>query len=312
MVSPNLILIFVCLLFGICLRFSNKFPPNAPHVFNGFVVWISFPALVLIQIPALLNTVEPSAQLLIPISMAWIQFALAFVLFTAAGRALKWKAAKTGALVLTAGLGNTSFVGFPLLDSLLGPQSIRIGVLVDQPGSFLTLSTLGILYASIMSPHGGSKPSPGAMAKKVVYFPPFIALVIAMVWWAAGGKATPATHQVLERLADTLVPLALVSVGFQLKLSFSILKKQWKPLSLGLGFKLLLIPAFFAALYLRVLNLSGEMVTVTLLQSAMAPMITAAIVAEEFGFDTEVANLMIGIGIPLSLITVPLWKHLLF
>lgn len=310
--NPNLILIFLCLLLGICLRISGKFPNSAAHTFNGFVIWISFPALVFIQIPQLLNSVTPSAQLFIPISMAWIQFGLAFLFFTLAGRALRWSPAKTGALVLTAGLGNTSFVGFPLLESLLGPQSIRIGVLVDQPGSFLTVSTVGIFYASALSPQGGIKPPLSAIINKVICFPPFVAVIIAIFWWMAGGSASGATLHVLEKLSATLVPLALVSVGFQLKLSLPVVKRLWKPLSLGLAFKLFLIPAFFAVLYFGILKMSGELVTVTLLQAAMAPMITSAIVAEEFGFDTEISNLMIGIGIPLSLLSVPLWHRLLF
>jgi predicted permease len=44
----------------------------------------------------------------------------------------------------------------------------------------------------------------------------------------------------------------------------------------------------------------------------MASMITSAVVATEFNLDTEMANLMVGIGIPLSLVTVPLWNYFLF
>jgi hypothetical protein len=36
------------------------------------------------------------------------------------------------------------------------------------------------------------------------------------------------------------------------------------------------------------------------------------VVATEFNLDTEIANLMVGIGIPLSLITVYLWNMFLF
>jgi predicted permease len=47
---------------------------------------------------------------------------------------------------------------------------------------------------------------------------------------------------------------------------------------------------------------------VTILESAMAPMIMAAVVADEFDLDRQLANLMVGVGIPLSLVTVPLWN----
>lgn len=38
----------------------------------------------------------------------------------------------------------------------------------------------------------------------------------------------------------------------------------------------------------------------------------SAIVASEYHLDAELANLMVGISIPLSFITVPLWNYFLF
>jgi hypothetical protein len=52
-------------------------------------------------------------------------------------------------------------------------------------------------------------------------------------------------------------------------------------------------------------------VRVTLVEAAMGPMITGAIVAVEHGLDAELCSLLVGAGIPLSLITVPLWAKLL-
>ena len=39
----------------------------------------------------------------------------------------------------------------------------------------------------------------------------------------------------------------------------------------------------------------------------MAPMITGAIIAERFDLDSELAYLLVCVGIPLSLFTVPGW-----
>lgn len=50
---------------------------------------------------------------------------------------------------------------------------------------------------------------------------------------------------------------------------------------------------------------------VIVLESATATMITAAVAANEFNLDSEISNLMVGLSIPLSLITVPLWKYFL-
>lgn len=307
----NLILIFVCLALGLLLKKSGKFPDRSHAVLNAFVIYVSLPALVLVQIPALLRSTTLSTTMLIPVSMAWILFALSFVFFTWLGRRLNWNRAEVGALILTAGLGNTSFVGFPLLETLFDHSAIQIGILVDQLGTFLVLSTLGLVTASALSPSQGKAIHLKAVVKNVLTFPPFASLIASIVWYLTGTSDAPAITPVLERLSATLIPLALVAVGFQLKVTPAVVARQKKPLLLGLGFKLILAPIFFILLYGVIFSSRGYSTHITILESAMAPMITASVVAEEFGFNAEISNLMVGVGIPLSLLTVCLWHQIL-
>lgn len=266
------------------------------------------PALILAQFPKLVLSGIFTGAWWLPVLMPWLHFVLAFSLFWFVGKKLRWSQPKTGALILTAGLGNTSFVGFPLLEALIGSQAIPIGILVDQPGSFLVLSTLGILTAASFS---GEKVKPEAMIRKVIFFPPMIALMLALIWALSGIPGSTVLSPVFEKIASTLVPLALFAVGFQLRLDPQVLRKRWVPLTLGLGFKLVLAPAFFAILYIQFLNGQGLVTQVTVLEAAMAPMITSAVVASDFRLDTEIANLMVGIGIPVSIASVSLWAWLL-
>jgi len=73
---------------------------------------------------------------------------------------------------------------------------------------------------------------------------------------------------------------------------------------------LFLAPLFFLCLYVYGLGSYSFVSRVTILESAMAPMITAAVVCEEMGMDGELAGLLVGLGIPLSLLTVPWWNQL--
>jgi predicted permease len=116
---------------------------------------------------------------------------------------------------------------------------------------------------------------------------------------------------VFEKIGVTLIPLALVAVGFQLHLSMVVLARQWRPLVYGLGFKLVLMPLIFIGLYVFAFGSKTPSTHITILESAMAPMITACVVAVEFGLKAEIATLMMGIGIPLSLVTVPIWHQIL-
>lgn len=291
-----------------CKRLRN-FPANSAQVLNSFIINLSLPALVLSQVPRLLSNLNFNGMWWVPVSMAWINFIISFFFFLFIGKKLNWSRAKIGALVLTAGLGNTSFVGLPILEALIGPQAIPVGVLVDQAGSFLVLSTLGIIVAAFYS---GTQINPKIIIKRVLTFPPFIALILSIFWVSTGLLGVEMLTPSLTKIASTLVPLALFTVGFQLHFDRKILKKRWLALSLGLVFKLILIPAFFAYFYMKILGGKDLAVHVTVIESAMASMITSAVVAAEFNLDTEMANLMVGIGIPLSLVTVPLWNYFLF
>jgi predicted permease len=305
----NFLVIFACMLAGILSRHLRNFPANTAQVLNSFIIYLSLPALVLSQMPQLLKTLDFHGRWWLPVSMAWITFFISFIFFSYIGKKYKWSHAKIGALILTAGLGNTSFVGFPILEALIGPHAIPIGVLVDQPGSFLVLSTCGIVVASFFS---GAQIKLHVIAKRVLTFPPFIALFFSIIWAVTGLKGIEILTPAISKISSTLIPLALFAVGFQLRFDMKVLKKRWPELSLGLTFKLILIPAFFAFFYIKFLGGNDLATHVVVVESAMASMITSAVVATEFNLDTEMANLMVGIGIPLSLITVPLWNYFLF
>ena len=305
----NFIIIFLCFILGVLLKNVQRFPRSSSLTINLFIIYISLPALILNKFPPLLKSLKLTGLWWVPISMAWITFILSWILISHLGRKLNWSRAKTGALILTAGLGNTSFVGFPLLEAILGKEAIPIGILADQPGSFLIVSSLGILVAAKYS---GEEANAKFILKKVFTFPPFLALLSSILWTLIGNPGTVLFNEAFEKISITLVPLALFSVGFQTDFNLNVIKKRIKPLLIGICFKLILIPCLFFFLYHSVLGVSGEYLQVTILESAMATQITSAVVASEFFLDAELANLMVGLTIPLSLLSVPLFNWLFF
>ncbi|MCG2611121.1 AEC family transporter [Flavobacterium sp. SM15] len=298
----NIILIFVCMLLGFLLKRNKDFPSLSFKTLNQFVIYISLPAVALYYIPKL----EISSKLLFPLGIAWLGFALSYLFFTAFSKIFGWSKKLTGCLIIVAGLGNTSFVGFPVIEAVYGKEALETAVIVDQPGSFVVVSTLAILIATMYS---RSTTSSSAIFKKIVFFPPFVAFVMACFLNVQQLDFTEALQSVFQRLGSTVTPIALVSVGMQLE--FDSKSKHWKFLTLGLFFKLFVTPAFFYLLYVVILKGHGLEVQVSLLESAMAPMITGAIVAANYGLKPKLANMMIGFGIPLSFLTLIFWYFIL-
>lgn len=296
----NIILLAVCLVSGIILRKTGRFPPSTPAALNGFIIHISLPALAILHI----HNLRIDASLALTAAMAWLLFAGAWTIFSFAGKAMKLDPRTIGALILVAGLGNTSFVGLPMIEAYFGKEYLGIGIIADQLGSFMVLSTLGILVATVYS---SGDVTPRQMARKILMFPPFQALILAFFLRPAPFPAWAVT--VLEKLGSTLTPLALVSVGFQLQ--FGGLKAVLKPLAAGLGYKLLLGPALIYILYVALMGSSETVTQITIFEAAMAPMITAGIIAIDHDLDPPLVGMMVGIGIPLSFFTLHFWHQFL-
>jgi predicted permease len=292
----NIALLAVCLLMGMFLRRTGRMPVSAPAALNGYVINIALPAAAIRYIHDL--KLEPS--LLLTGLMAWLLFGVGWLFFAGVARLLKLSRGATGALVLVGGLGNTSFVGLPMIEAWYGKEFLGVGIIADQLGSFLVLSTLGVLAASIYSSGGIS---PGVMARKVLLFPPFQALCLAFLLKPL--PFHPNVVTVLQKLADSIAPVALVSVGFQLL--FGAARAQAKPLLAGLAYKLILGPALIALLYIGFFGPVDVTMRVTIFEAAMPPMITAGIIAVDHDLEPDLVALMLGIGIPLSFLSLAGW-----
>jgi predicted permease len=237
-----------------------------------------------------------------PIATAWIVFIVAAIFFKLLQGKLKYSNATLGCLILTCGLLNSSFIGFPVIEALYGKSGLSIAIMVDQPGSFVVLSTLGVGVAAWLST---GKADYKVITQKIISFPPLWGFVFAIVMLAMNWHHHAITLNVLKVLANTMTPLALISVGMQLK--FSLEKDLLKELSLGLTYKLLLAPALLYLLFFVVLKSNSLEAKVSVMEAAMAPMITGAILASKYNLNPRLAGLMVGIGIPLSFLTLIFW-----
>lgn len=288
----NLILVIFCFLTGYLLKRSERFPESSSKVLNGFVIYISLPALVLNHI----HSITFGYELVYAAVMPWILFFSALVLFWTLHRFGLISRTVAGVLVLTCGLGNTSFVGIPLIQAYYGSDYVWVGIIADQLGTFLCLGTVGIVFAFYVKEGTFQFKRMGNM---IFGFPPSIALMLGFllrpldypIWF----------QEILVRLGDTLTPLALVSVGLQL--SLRQVAGRGKFLGLGLGYKLFLSPLLIYAIYVLLLGRTELSTRVIIFEAGMAPMVTSTIIAIENGIEPELASLILGLGIVASFAT---------
>jgi predicted permease len=288
----NFVLILLAITVGYFINRLNIFSKDAPAILNQFVIYISLPAMIILQVPKLTFSMDT----LIPIIVAWGVMAISAILVLLFARFFSFSKEITGSLMLIAILTNSSFMGIPILNAYIGESAMPYVLVYDQLGTFIALATYGTFIASYYS--SKSQISFKIITLKVLTFPPFLSLVLALL--LMGVEFHPVLSKVLSSFANTIVPIALVAVGLQLQ--FKLPKEDLKPFSVALFIKLIIAP-IIAIVICKIFNWNNQAATVSIMEAAMAPMITAGAIASMAGLAPRLSSAIVGYGILISFIT---------
>lgn len=289
-------LILTMLALGMVFARLRVFPENAADVLNRVVLYVCLPAAVLIYVPRL----HMDASLLGVAATPWVLAVATVMLVTLATRMFGFRRDEHAVLLLCVALCNSSFVGYPMVRALLGEHALPYAVVYDQFGTFVLLSTFG-LY--VLARYGGdTPPTTREILLRIAKFPPVWALLFALTLMPEQPPAW--IGAALKNLADAMLPLVMLAVGLTIQLKLP--RDEVKPLAVGLLLRLLVMPALALPLSFA-FGMSGEMLQANVLESAMPPMITAAALAISHQLAPRLAAAMVGYGILLSLVTLPMW-----
>ncbi|ABC35961.1 membrane transport family protein [Burkholderia thailandensis E254] len=295
----SLILVLACLVAGAALARSKRLPANFPASLNYFVIQISLPALVLQH----LHKIAFGADMLWLLATPAIVFAATAVLALAAGALLRLDKATVGCLTLVCGTSNTSIVGVPVVQALIGSAAVGHALVIDQ-ANFIVMCTAGLVAADL---YAGSATSWRGVARQLAGYRPIQAMALALLLRPV--PFPPAVEDVLTALGATLTPIAMISVGA----SFSVrhARDAARNFLVGIGFKLLAVPAIVLACGLYVFSQRGVPLTVALVQATMPPMIIAGLIAIDKKLDPPLAGALMTLGVPASIAAAWLWRGVL-
>ena len=144
-------LILTMLGIGMLFARLRVLPDNAAEVLNRIVLVVCLPAAVLTYVPRL----HMQASLLGIVATPWLLAAATLGLVTLASHWLRFRRDEHAVLLLCVALGNSSFIGYPMVQALLGEHALPYAVVYDQFGIFVLLSTFG-LY--VLARYGGDAP----------------------------------------------------------------------------------------------------------------------------------------------------------
>jgi len=298
----NFLIIGVFITLGALARRYLALPAKAPIFINQFIIFVALPAVILRQLPAL----QLHSNAILPVVCPWIFFVLTLLLVRWIGRRANWPRDVQGALLMLVPMGNTSYLGYPMVRAFFGEPGMPYAIVFDQIGNFMLLA----FFAPIILSRYGTQQTDAswrAIVRRIVSFPPFIALCIALT--LLHHVTLPAAiDDLLSLLGKTMAPLAMFIIGLQL--SPHVPRELRAPLSFALVMKLLASPMLALMICLTAGGFSSAAALtaqVTVFEAAMPTMVTAAILAMGGGLAPRLCTATVGFGLCCSLITLPLW-----
>jgi predicted permease len=290
-----LALVIGAFLLGWLVRTIRPVPVAVTACADKYVLQVALPAVIIAKI----SKVTIDADVVLPIAVAWSVMLVAIMAVLLASRILKWNQSITGALLLVGVLGNTSFLGLGMVESLLGEDHLASAIAYDQVGTFVGLALWGSFVAST---YGAGESGWRPVLKRLSRFGPFLALLASLVFRIIDLPAD--VYSILNGIGKTVAPVAMCALGLRFTLNVS--RSVQVPALFGLISKMTILPGLVyvaAVLIGSPLDLAWS---TSILQAAAPPMVTAGVVAVGAGLSAELVAYMVGVGTLVSFVSLPL------
>lgn len=296
----NFVLIGVCILAGMIFKATKSIHPDAHKGINTWILYLALPAASFRYLPK----VHWTKEMFFPIAATFLIAVVCFFFMMFYSKSKGYSRRSRSTLELTSGYSNTSFIGFPLISAFYGESLLSIAIICDQT-MFFALSTLGII-AAVKGGSRSGKVSAMFIFKRLITFPPLLGCIGALVLSQFVDLTT--AEPFFDKLAATVSPLALFSVGLQLK--FNGWKKLAPQMSVSMLYKLILAPAMVFGIAL-LFGIKGDIAKITIFEAAMPTVVTSSIIVEQFRLNTKLANLIIGFSILVGFLTTAIWYKII-
>lgn len=209
-------------------------------------------------------------------------------------------------------LGNTLFIGFPIVEEALGREEALNAIIFDQFASALPLA---LIAPFLMQVYGSNSKA----NFKNIFFglfknPIFLSFLISLIINLNGIKIDAWILLPLEKMAQSATPIALFVIGANLK--FKDLRLNFKPTLVVIFWSMIFSPLFFLGFSYLVNELTTENIMnqtwkMAFLQVATPPMTTSIIVFHIAKLDVKLAVSSIALGTLLCIVIFPIWELLI-
>lgn len=292
--------LFLIILGGVLFSRAKMASDQWVEVLNRFALWIGFPALVI----TLLARVDLSGgHYNRMIFVNSVYFILCTLLAFPYSRLFHFSRLRRQTLFLILAYGNVTYLGIPVLQTVLGEGALPAGGLLSAVYVFWLL-TLGLL---LVETGGEERFHPRHLASKLLTNPLLVSVFIGLFLSITGLRLPEILGRSLSMLGQAVTPLVLFSLGIFMGFQRIGHLREWGHTLLFSLVIMLVLPGIF---YLVVANsgwIEGLNLQASILEAAMPVGLTPYALSQQYRLDTSFTARVVLLSTSLSLILLPLW-----
>ncbi len=295
-----IISLFVLIGIGFAARGYGILNGGRVHLISHILVNISLPALTIssMQVPETAKTMGIVDSMLF---VAFCYYIAAFLVSVLICRFLPSTQAEKGVFQFMLVFPNTMFMGIPVAQAVLGPDSLFYVILFNLPFNFLVF-TLGVWLLA--------RGRPGKFDPKVLLSPGLVASFAGLAFFLSHIMLPAPVDAGLELVGSATTPLAMLVVGALLAtLPAKRLAGDWR-VYLVAALRLVIFP-IMAFLLLSPFVADKLLLGAALLLIAMPVAANSVLLSEEYKVDSTLASQGVFISTLLCLATIPILAYLL-
>lgn len=291
-VLTSILVLLALVLLMVGLRRIGLIKEAQGPVFATLVTHVTLPALIFVSLAQSVLHWKFAWLALIMVAAEITSLSLAWV----AGKALRLSPPQMGAMLLVAGFGSSSLLGYALISQIYGTgnEAIAEAAIISELGVGPALFTLGTMIALYYGTTEGATVARMTEALKFFRSPIFVSVVAGLLWsileLPTAGSALEPWFQAIGVLGSANTFAVVMAVG--LLLHFEGMRSIIGLALLVIGIKLILQPilVWLPALGLA---LSETELQVLVLEAAMPSALLTVVLASSYGCDAKLASKLV-------------------
>lgn len=300
MIYQSLFTIFILLAGGYISKLIKVLKQKQSRSLFDFVVVFALPCLIFDKIYHL----NFNFSLILLIFAGFISTSLAGIISVIVGRVFKFSKPTILSMFVLSAFGNTLFVGMPVVSNVFGEEFVGEVIMYDSLAGAIPIS---ILVPLILAMNNGEKVTIVKNIKTIIYFPPFIGLVLGLA--LKSFEIPEFVFAPIRMFGGSATPVALFAIG--LSLGFNAIKSSYKSTVIVLFMKMILAPAIFI-LILQCFGATFDKSTlIAVLESSMPTATIVCVMVMKAKLDSNLAASSVAFGLVLSVITLPILLNIL-